>query len=99
METTRKTAVDYRKEYNELQQREKSLDAHVTNRLMELGKMYPDAIMIHTSSDDIKAGSLTGNARKWVEGLSIEDRLKYIGNIENWLHEKENVKQLKITEE
>lgn len=89
----RKTGKDYRKEYNELQKSQVSLDTHITSRLVELGERFPDAVIYKQSNDEIKAKCLTKN---WVETLPIETRIQFIESIEEWNSEKERTKQLTI---
>lgn len=89
----RKTGKDYRKEYNELQKSQVSLDAHITSRLVELGERFPDAVIYKQYDDEIKAKCLTKN---WVETLPIETRIQFIESIEEWLGQKERAKQLSI---
>jgi hypothetical protein len=93
MESIRKTGQDYRKEMIDLQKSLESLDVHVTERLIELAKIHPEAIIVKKSCDEYKAKCLTKN---WVEGLSMESRIKYIENIEKWSAELQKVQQLKI---
>lgn len=93
MKSTRKTGQDYRREYDELKQSEKSLDVHVTERLVELGTIHPDAIITTMGDTEIKATCLT---KQWVESLKIDERIEIINTIEKWSAEKEKVIQLKI---
>ena len=74
MITERLTSKDYRKELNSLKVAEKSLDSHVTNRLFELGRLFPDAVITTIENVDIKGKGIFGNI-KWIEGLPIETRL------------------------
>lgn len=92
----RRTGKDYRKELKELNESMLSLDAHVTDRLMELSKLYPDAIIIDKPIDKIKAKCLT---KGWVESSSIETRIALIENIEKWSGSQQNVRQLEIENE
>jgi hypothetical protein len=87
------TGADYRKEMNELRKGLESLDAHLTVRLMELAKLYPDAIIIDKPVDQIMAKCLT---KGWVESSSMDVRIKYIENIEKWSDDRQNIKQLEI---
>jgi hypothetical protein len=93
MKSDRKYSQDYMKELLELQKSMKSLDAHVTHRLLSLAKEHPDAIIRKAAGDEIKAKSLN---KYWVESLSIKDRIFLIEKIEKWLNEKESVKQMEI---
>jgi hypothetical protein len=89
----RKTGTDYRKEYNELKQSEKSLDSHITSRVIELGMIHPDAIVAKIGDTEIKATCLT---KQWVESLKIEERIEIIETIEKWSNDKQNIQQLEI---
>jgi hypothetical protein len=89
----RMTGTDYRKELQNLKQNEKSLIAHVTERVVELGKIHPDAIIAKIGEVDIKAGCLT---RQWVDTLKPIEKIEIIETIEKWSAEKQNVRQLKI---
>lgn len=91
----RKTGTDYRREYNELKQIEKSLDAHITNRVVELGTMHPDAIIAKIGDTEVKATCLT---KQWVESLKVEERIEIIETIEKWNGNKQNIQQLEIKE-
>jgi hypothetical protein len=93
MATRRKTGNDYRKEYEELKRSQESLDVHVTKRLLELGKIHPDAVVNKIGDTEIKATCLT---KQWVESLKIDERIDVIEIIERWSSEKEKHIQLKI---
>jgi len=91
----RKTGTDYRKEYNDLKKSEVSLDAHVTERLVELAEIHPNAVILKIHDDEVKAKSLDNKA--WVSKLPIEERIQYIEAIEAWsLENVEKVVQMKI---
>lgn len=91
----RKTGTDYRKEYNDLKRNEVSLDAHVTERLVELAQIHPDAIILRKGDDEVKAKSLDNKA--WVSKLPMEERIQYIETIEAWsLENVEKVVQMRI---
>lgn len=90
---SRKTGTEYRKELQDIKQSEKSLIAHVTERVVELGKIHPDAIIATIGDVEIKANCLT---RQWVETLKPMERIEIIETIEKWSDEKQNVRQLKI---
>ena len=64
MATARLTSRDYRKELGGLKQAEKSLNVQVTNRLFELSKLYPDAVITTIEGVDIKGGGIFNNI-KW----------------------------------
>lgn len=89
MESKRKTGKDYRKEYNELKQSEISLSAHLITRLLELSKIYPDAIMIGGA----RASCLS---KLWIESCSIEARIELIENIEKWSAKHNTVHQTRL---
>lgn len=89
----RKTGKDYRKEYNELQKSQVSLDTHITSRLVELGERFPEAVIFKQHEDEIKAKCLT---KGWVETLPIETRIQFIESIEEWNSQRERAKQLTI---
>jgi len=91
----RKTSKDYRKEYNDLTNGMKSLEAHLTERLLQLAASYPDAVIEKRFDIEIKAGSSLGN-RSYVVCMSIEKKIKYIEIIENWLSDQNPVKQKTI---
>lgn len=90
---SRKTGTEYRKELQDIKQSEKSLIAHVTERVVELGKIHPDAIIATIGDVEIKANCLT---RQWVETLKPMEKIEIIETIEKWSAEKQNVRQLKI---
>jgi hypothetical protein len=89
----RKTGSDYRREYNELKQSEKSLDVHLISRLLELSKIYPDAIMIGVGDSGVTAKHIN---KKWIESCSIEARILLIENIEKWSAEQNKAHQTKM---
>jgi len=96
MENARKTGNDYRKELKGLRETMKSLDSHVTNRLLELVRIYPDAIIEPNYlgiRDDVKAKSLN---KSYVLDLPIDKQIDYIQMIEKWSAEQSNVKQKKL---
>ena len=96
MVTKRKTSNDYRKELKELKDGMVSLESHINERLMELCKIYPDAVILKKSVDEYKAKSLT---KLWIESVAIETRISYIESIEKWSSELQNVRQLEIPSE
>lgn len=92
----RKTSDDYRKELKRLEESLASLDIHITNRLLELVTIHPDAIINSNYlgiREDIKAKSLT---KCYVDTLSMVERIDYIGVIEKWSLEAEGIIQKKI---
>jgi len=93
MKRDRKTGFDYLKELTEIRRNMESLEAHVTERLMTLSRLHPEAVILKKSNDEFKAKSLN---KYWVESASIETRIGYIRNIERWLNEKSCVKQTEL---
>ena len=83
------TGKDYRKEWQEIQQRQKSLKAHVDQRLRELIEKYPDAyIDFNTTAKEISG--------KWIENMSPYGMIGYIEKIEQWSEEQQGVQQLRM---
>lgn len=91
----RKTGKDYHREYNDLVKNLQSLDSHTVERLVELSKIHPDAIIVSgsLSMPAIKASSIS---KPWVERLETMDRIKYIERIEEWSENQLMVVQKKI---
>jgi hypothetical protein len=89
----RKTGKDYRKEYNDIKKSEMSLSSHTVERVLELVKIYPEAIITKKSGVEIKAKSIT---REWLESVSMETRISYIEIIEEWSSVLHGHKQLKF---
>lgn len=84
MTTKRMTGIDYRREWNLIQQSEKSLKAHVQVRLKELVKKYPDAPMP------------TILRNEWIDEMSTYGMIGWIERIEAWSAEQQPVIQTKI---
>lgn len=89
----RMTGQDYRREWNLIRQTENSLIAHVTDRVIELGNIHPDAVVTKIGDTEIKATCLT---KQWVNTLKPLERIEIIETIEKWSAEKEKFIQLKI---
>ena len=84
MTTKRMTGIDYRREWHLIQQSEKSLKAHVQERLKELVEKYPDVPM----PDVLRNG--------WTDGMSTYGMIGCIERIEAWSAEQQPVIQTKI---
>jgi len=91
MVTKRMTGIDYRREWHLIRQEEKSLQAHIDNRLRELIKLYPEARI--NKSSRMVASSITEH---WLSEMSIELQIGIIENIEKWSAERQGVRQLEI---
>lgn len=77
MSTKRMTGIDYRREWNLLQQEGKSLEAHVRVRLYDLIKKYPDAkIDANTTAKEL--------TNLWIDYITSIEIIKYIEKIEDW---------------
>jgi len=87
------TGLDYRREWNLIRQTEMSLIAHLTDRVIELGIIHPDAIVEKIGDVEIKAKCLT---KQWVETLTPMEKIEIIETIEKWSEEKQKHIQLKI---
>jgi hypothetical protein len=89
MTTKRKTGIDYRKEWDDIQQIEKSLSAHVRVRIKELCKKYPDA--------PITADATAKNMNKlWLSSLPTTAVIYLIEKIEKWSADQQKIEQLYI---
>lgn len=86
----RKTASDYRKEYKDIKEKEKSLDAHITKRLLDLSKSQPEGVIARLEGVDIKINSLT---QGYLESLTIERRLRLLDSIESWINRNGKIQQ------
>jgi hypothetical protein len=82
--TKRMTGIDYRREWHLIQQSEKSLKAHVKERLNELVKKYPDMPMPEILINF------------WTDGMSTLGMIGCIEKIEEWSAEQQKVEQLYI---
>jgi hypothetical protein len=94
-EKKRKSANDYRKEFDDLTKGIKSLEEHTTFRLLQLAATYPDAIIDKMGDTEIKAGSCFNNST-YVINISIEKKINHIETIEKWLADQNPVKQKEI---
>lgn len=93
MATKRMTGQDYRREWNLIRQTERSLVAHLTERVIELGSIHPDAVIAKIGDTEVKATCLT---KQWVESLKPLERIELIETIERWSNEKQKHVQLEI---
>jgi hypothetical protein len=84
VEKIRKTGKDYRKEWNEIQRSQKSLKAHVQQRLTDLVRKYPEMPL----PDVVR--------NEWFDGMSVYGMIGYIEKIEEWSEERQGVRQLKM---
>jgi len=85
----RKTAKDYRKEYNELTKQQNALEVRIRNRLELLCKRNPNipAGQIITASDILESG---------IQKLNTDGVLMYIERIETELAKRQVYKQTAI---
>jgi hypothetical protein len=83
------TGIDYRREWNLIQESEKSLHAHVQQRLKELIIKYPDVPLY----SEIPAKELS---ERWIKRMSILELICAIDVIEKWSAERQPVIQTKI---
>ena len=86
----RKTSNDYSKELQDLRTRTTALEARIKNRLVNIVKTFPDAIVELKDGVEMKARSMTST---WLDTLSTEDQLKYISAIEQHNLKQEKVRQ------
>jgi hypothetical protein len=84
VEKIRKTGKDYRKEWNKIEQSQKSLKAHVQQRLTDLVRKYPEM-----SLPDVVRN-------EWFDSMSAYGMIGYIEKIEEWSEERQGVRQLKM---
>lgn len=94
----RMTGKDYRKVYNDLKKSQESLNAHISHRLVELSKTFPDAIISDVPDEfgniiPIRAKSIVPI---YLEGINIEKQLQYIEAIEEWSKNLQGIHQTKI---
>lgn len=89
----RMTGIDYRREWNLIQQSEKSLKAHVDSRLRELIEKYPEAVVVDKGRDKMLCKHITA---KWFDSLSTYGMIGYIEKIEAWSAKTHKFKQLTI---
>lgn len=93
MSTKRMTGIDYRRELNELKKSEESINVHIKNRISELSKKYPDAIIILSPSGNIKANALSED---WLHKMPIDMRLLVLERIEKYGDSQEKYTQGEI---
>jgi len=96
MTKSRMTGKDYRKEWQEIQQSQKSLKAHVDERLRILLTLYPEAeisILRGNGVEKIRCSDITS---EWFDDLSTYGMIGYIEKIEKWSEQQQGVVQLKI---
>ena len=99
----RLTSRDYLKKHDDFTEKLCALDANVATRLIELAKIYPDAVPL--ISPDLNEDKTLS---KWVlnyfidhpfdglKSIPIKARINYIDRIEKWAEEQHPHKQLKI---
>jgi hypothetical protein len=86
----RMNGSDYRLELNVLRVKQKSLEVHISARVSQLVKSYPNAIIERIHNTDIKASSLN---KSYLDAQSVEKKIHYIEVIEKWLADQSKVKQ------
>jgi len=82
----RLTSKDYQKKLNDLTDKANALDVNITSRLIELAKIYPDALPFKINENPLND----------VKFMPVYSRLKYMEYIEKWAEEQHPHKQLKI---
>ena len=90
----RKSAKDLRKEHKSLLDKTKVLETRIVNRLLELSKQHPNAIVGYKADGDmtsLKAKSL--NNLNYINTLDINAILTYIESIEKYLANQQPYKQ------
>lgn len=90
----RKSAEDYSKEYATLQDRIVTLDIRISNRLSELVKNFPDAVIAQNGDTSIKAKTLSDS--KYVASLDVFKRIDFIKAIEDWNLQQQGIVQTTI---
>ena len=89
MVTKRLRHEDYLKEFREIEKAKKSLSVRLTNRLIQLSKIHPEAPIVgNFTADTLPTFGL--------DEVGIEVKLMMLNKIEKYSMEKENVVQLKI---
>jgi hypothetical protein len=95
MSETKKTAADYRKELNNLQEKKDALSARIAERLYCLCERFPNAeIGSNCGHTIIKAKSI-GN-KVYIDRINNYDRLEFLEAIEKWIADQNPVKQTRI---
>jgi hypothetical protein len=91
---TRKTAKDYRKDRNDLQNKVKALESRISERLLTLCNLFPDATVAKMQDTDIKAKTI-GDIN-YIVSLDIDVQIQYIENIEKYIADMNPIKQSEI---
>ena len=94
----RKTASDYRKDYQGLQNKTIALEVRIKNRLKELITAHPNAVIGQTT-DNISLKAKVLNTAYYLDTMSISSTLQYIEIIEKYLESQHPHQQLKMFEE
>ena len=96
----RKTAKDYRKEYNELNKQQNALEARIRKRLETLCKQHPDVKTgsITTAKDLIEYNKtdFAEYSRLVIRDTPIEECLTILESMEAELAKKDRYKQTRI---
>jgi hypothetical protein len=97
--TTRKSAIDYKKELQELQQQQKALENRITKRFQTLCKAHPDVPLYQVgmlNDKNVLSGWFINESPVRVPVLTTSIRLKYIETIEKFLADQHPHKQTNI---
>jgi len=91
------TSKEFKREYRDLLNNNKSLDAHINIRLKELTNEYPNAVIFSTGNINHTAEALIGKmSLKGLEFIHIECKLQYIEAIEAYRDSKARYIQGKL---
>jgi hypothetical protein len=93
----RLSAQDLRKKRKDLEDKLDALDTRIANRLLELVRAFPDAIIGYKADMDrtpLKAKSLESNG--YIDDMSAKACLIYIERIEDWNAKQEPFTQGKL---
>lgn len=85
----RKTAKDYRKEHQDLLDKTSALETRIANRLLELCRQHPDAIVAYKANGEmtpIKAKSIDNPT--YMDSLNVKTILIHIESIEKYLKDQ-----------
>lgn len=94
MASKRKTGNDYLKEFNELNAKTNSVVIKIRSRVLELAKIYPDAVVEYRGGIPIPAISLTSACMQhWMD---VETACTYIIKIEEYAEEQSGHVQTKM---
>lgn len=94
MSTKRKTGKDYNNEYWDLWRKQRSLDAKVNERLLELVKQYPDVDLPTSRAGEFKCKNIN---HPWIiEDITTTAKIGYIEAIEKYIADQHPHKQTKI---